>query len=274
MSGIELILRQRYEGLLDASALLPERLLTMSLSEIEHTTIHVGGRICAVGDLFSVVSTDSDCLSVQGPVISSCRWGHEMTAGHLIIESDVGDETGLLMRGGVLEIRGNSGSKLGCGLRNGRIHVSGNAGDYVGSPPIGQRRGMRGGVVVIEGNVGQRLGDCMRRGTLIVHGNAGDFAAARMIAGTIAVCGEVGKQTGALMRRGTLWAPRLQPENIASNFTEGQRVQVPHLALWYRWLAALDTRFSEWPCQGTYAQRWLGDRAVHGLGELLSPPLS
>lgn len=274
MSGIELTLRHPYEGLLDASPLLPNRLLHLSHSEVERTAIDIGGRTSAVGEFFSVSVLESNQLVVQGPVMSSCRWGAEMSSGHLRIECEVGDEVGRSMRGGVLEVKGNVGNRLGAGMRDGRIQVSGNAGDYVGAPTTGQRRGMRGGIITIDGNVGQRLGDCMRRGTIIVHGDAGDYVASRMIAGTIAICGQVGKHAGALMRRGTVWVPQLQPTSIASNFAEGQRVQVPHLGLWYRWLAEFDSRLSQWRYCETYAQRWLGDFSVQGLGEFLSPALS
>lgn len=271
MSGIELTLRHPYAGVLDASVLLPERLFSLSTAAIEQIEVDVGGQKEALGHFFSVSAIESDRLVIQGPVMNSCRWGAEMSCGRLIVECDVGDEVGLGLRGGTIEIRGNVGSHLGCGMRHGSITVAGNAGDYVGAPSLGQRRGMRGGIITIEGNVGQRAGDCMRRGTIIVHGDAGDYLAARMIAGTIAVCGRIGKQAGALMRRGTVWAPQLQPASIVSSFSSGQRVQIPHLALWYRWLASIDTRFSDWAHAETYAHRWLGDAAVQGLGEFLSP---
>lgn len=274
MSGIELTLRHPYVGLLDASALLPERLLNLNQAEVERISLDAGGRSIAVGDLFSVSTIESECVVVHGPVMSSSRWGASMSRGHLIIECDVGDDVGLSMTGGLLEICGNVGDRLGIGMRGGEVRISGNAGDRVGCPPMGQRRGMRGGLIKIDGSVGHRLGDCMRRGTIIVHGDAGDYVASRMIAGTIAICGNVGKQTGALMRRGTVWAPQIQPHNLAANFTTGQRVQMPYLALWYRWLASIDAKFSHWNPTDTYAERWLGDLSVQGLGEILSPALS
>lgn len=273
MSGIELTLRHPYDGILDASSLLPEHLLTRELETIRRIPIDVGGRTLMLADIFSVASTASECLVVQGPVMLSYRWGAGMSGGHLIVECDVGPETGLAMCGGTLEIRGNVGDRLGSGMREGLIRVSGNAGDYVGAPTLGMRRGMRGGRITIDGNAGERLGDSMRRGTIVVLGNTGDYAASRMIAGTIAVCGQVGKHAGALMRRGTLWAPYISDSEISHSFTEPQRIDAPHLAIWYRWLATIDSRFLHWRHQPTITTRWLGDLSVQGLGEILSPAL-
>jgi len=271
MSGVELTLRHHFEGTLDASPILPERLLTLNQADIERTPLEVGGRNLVIGDLFSIAVLQSTTLVIQGPVMNSYRWGREMSRGHLVVECDVGDEAGLTMRGGMLELRGSVGDRLGCGMQAGRIQVIGNAGNFVGCPEMGKRRGMRGGLIAIDGNAGDRLGDCMRRGTILVHGNVGDYAAARMIAGTIAICGNLGKQAGVMMRRGTVWAPRLETANLSGIFSAAQRVQLPHLTLWYRWLVTIDSRLSEWRTHENDAQRWLGDLSVQGLGEFISP---
>jgi len=273
MSGIELTLRHEYRGLLDASRLIPENLLQMNTADIERTSLDVSGKPYVVGDLFSVMTIEDDVLVIQGPVTSSCRWGQTMASGRLLIECDVGDEVGIAMRGGSVEIRGSVGNYLASGMRGGRIKVCGNVGDFTGNPTLGERRGMRGGLVTIMGNAGERTGDCLRRGTLIIHGNVGDYCGARMIAGTIAVGGSLGKFAATMMRRGTLWAPHLKEESLTTTFTQPQRVTVPHLALWYRWLAKEDEQFREWAQREPMAIRWLGDLAVQGLGEVLSPPL-
>jgi formylmethanofuran dehydrogenase subunit C len=199
-----LSLRQRPDQRLDLSPLVPHLLAGQATFEIERTAVNTTRHRLAVGDVFRVRAGDSQNVRIEGACDRLDLVGHGMTGGEIIVDGDVGIQTGRLMSGGRLIVRGNSGPWAASGMTAGYLEIGGAAGDRLGGPLAGEIAGMRGGVVMVRGAVGDRAGDRMRRGTIIVDGKAGGHAGSRMLAGTLIVRGAAGPMPGYLMRRGTI----------------------------------------------------------------------
>ena len=156
------------------------------------------------------------------------------------------------------------------GISGGLIRVSGAVGDFLGAAIPGDQRGMRGGTVLVGGDAGDRVGDRMRRGLVLIEGRAGDYCASRMLAGTIAVWGPVGRFPGMAMKRGTLLlrqAPALLP-----TFTDSGRQSLGFLSLLVRSWRTLPGRFATIADSQAQVQRYMGDLANDGRGEILVWP--
>jgi formylmethanofuran dehydrogenase subunit C len=70
-----------------------------------------------------------------------------MRGGKIIVDGDVGSDSGCYMRGGLIKIKGScTGQFLGFHMRNGTIHVEKDAGTRVGT-------NMTGGKIVVSGKV-------------------------------------------------------------------------------------------------------------------------
>lgn len=72
------------------------------------------------------------------------------------------------MRGGTIIVDGNVGSDSGCYLRGGVIKVKGNAGPFLGFH-------MSKGVIYVEKNAGNRLGASMTGGKIVVSGSVDEL---------------------------------------------------------------------------------------------------
>jgi formylmethanofuran dehydrogenase subunit C len=72
------------------------------------------------------------------------------------------------MRGGTIIVDGNVGSDSGCYLRGGTIKVKGNAGPFLGFH-------MKKGVIHVEKNAGNRLGASMTGGKIVVSGSVDEL---------------------------------------------------------------------------------------------------
>ena len=172
------------------------------------------------------------------------------------------------MAGGTLKINGDVQDYSGCAMSKGMIEVSGNGGDYTGGAPAGAKKGMSGGTILIHGDTGSFTGDLMRRGIIMVVGNIGDYCGSRMIAGTITNLGTIGKQVGVGMRRGTILLPH-KPKDLITGFHDCGRHSLGYLTLLLNELRRHDSTFRSLHPMRRRVQRYQGDTAVGGHGEML-----
>lgn len=257
---------------IDASALLPAALATLTVSEIERLMLPAGNDAYAVGDLFDVSRSDAAAdgeaptLVIDGTGAWLDRVGARMNGGHLVLRGAAGDYAGLRMTGGTLIVDGDAGSFAGCEMRGGRLEVSGDCGDFAAAALPGDMEGMTGGTLTIHGDAGARLADRMRRGLVLVGGDAGAFAASRLVAGTVGIAGTPGPHLAYGMRRGTLLLAH-EPVSPPPTFAEGGRGFDVFWALLARSLAREMAPFSQW--RALPRRRFTGDLAVDGQGEIL-----
>ncbi|MEX3790441.1 formylmethanofuran dehydrogenase subunit C [Paraburkholderia sp. BR14374] len=259
----------------DAAALSPAALASMSVAEIERIVLPAGNERCVVGDVFEVSRDDAPAsgddmatLLIDGAARWLDRVGAQMDGGRLVARGPVGDYSGFRMSGGLLEIDGDAGHFTGCEMRGGRVTVRGDSGDFAAGALTGDMEGMSGGTLTIHGNAGARLADRMRRGLVLVGGNAGDFAASRLVAGTVGVAGQLGAHYAYAMRRGTLLLAQ-RPEGLPPpTFTGGGHGFDVFWSLLIRSLAAEIAPFSQWRAD-RLPVRFTGDLAVDGRGEIL-----
>jgi formylmethanofuran dehydrogenase subunit C len=153
-------------------------------------------------------------------------------------------------------------------MTGGVIEIGGAAGDRLGGPLPGETSGMRGGVVVVRGDAGARAADRLRRGTIIIEGKAGAQPGSRMIAGTLILRRRAGLLPGYLMARGSIVAAE-GCEEMSPSFSDcgvhdlvATRLMADFIRPCSAELAAMLRR--PW-------RRFLGDMAVIGKGEILTP---
>jgi formylmethanofuran dehydrogenase subunit C len=270
MSALTFSLKEKLTQRVDCSALTPDALRGKTGAALGAIEVPVGNAAVAVGDIFNVKGSDCERIIFAGDCRKLDRIGAAMTGGEITIEASAGDYIGLGMKGGTLRVMGDVGIFAACGMRGGMLQIDGNAGDFLGGGLPGERRGMFGGTVIVNGNIGARAGDQMRRGMILVAGDAGDYLASRMSGGTIVVMGNVGAFAGYAMKRGTLLLPRL-PEDLPATFNDCGAHPFGFLALLMPVIHRFGERFSDLHFPSNYAQRWMGDVANIGRGEILIP---
>lgn len=269
---MSLTLRQRQAPAqrLALRGILPETLLGMDDSDVAALPIAVGNQNTPLGELFTLerASGDDDLLVIEPLDDRLDRVGEGLSSGRLQVRGDVGDYAGRAMQGGELTIDGHAGACAGSALAGGVLRIQGDAGDRVGAPGAGERQGQQGGLIHVRGNVGTRAGECQRRGFLIIDGDAGALLAHRMIAGTVYVGGQAGSMAGYGMRRGSVLL-RQQPLQMVETMRANGHQSLSFLPLLLRHLGELSggTVVNDDPARPT--QRFLGDLACGGLGEIL-----
>ena len=232
--------------------------------------VMVGNEKIAIGELFDISGSFTDDEIVLENSNSKMDYiGHALAAGSTIsVKGNCGHYAGAELSGGTLKIEGDVSDFAGCSMSAGLIEVSGNGGHYAGSAYTGAKKGMAGGTMLIHGNSGDFTGDLMRRGTIMVVGNIGDYCGSRMIAGTIANLGTIGKQVGVGMRRGTLLLPH-KPKDVISGFHDCGRHSLGYLTLLLHELRRHKSLFQSLHPMRRRVQRYMGDSAVGGQGEML-----
>ena len=248
--------------------LIPDKLAGMTASAIAELPLHLGNRPLPVGELFEVSGNDPETLVIANACEHLDRIGAQMSHGQIIVQGPAGAYLGQDLRGGQIRVQGNVEVYAGSGMNGGHIHIEGSTGDYLGGAIPGERQGMRGGIIIVSGNTGDRAGDRQRRGLVMIRGNAGAYCGARMIAGTIGVLGKTGAAAGFGMRRGTLLLNRT-PVSLPVTFNDNGRHTMSFLTLMLRHMAALDDTFALLLPSGHTVQRYLGDLAWNGRGEIL-----
>ena len=270
MSALTLTLKAKLTQRVDCSALTPDGLQGSTGAALGHIKLPIGNTDVAVGDIFKVKGSDCERIIFSGECNKLDRIGASMTGGEIVVDGEAGDYLGLGMRGGELRVAGDAGIFATCNMRGGTLRIDGNAGDFLGGGLPGERRGMFGGTVIVNGNVGARAGDQMRRGMILVAGDAGDYLASRMSGGTIVVMGKAGAFAGYAMKRGTLLLPQL-PTNLPPAFNDCGVHPFGFLSLLMPAIYRHGGAFTELKFAANRAQRWMGDVANTGRGEILIP---
>jgi len=252
----------------DLSPLVCQALTGKTLAEIGDMPLQYGKRRVRVAELFHVAGADPQHLVIQNGCDKLDFIGKGLQTGRIDVLGDAGAYCGMGLNGGQIRITGNVGMFAACMMRKGLLTIDGDADDFLGGALPGERQGMRGGTVVVKGRAGDRAGDRMRRGTILIEGDAGDYCGARMVAGTIAVMGRVGHHVGYAMNRGTilLWQ---EPASWPVTFNDCGTHTLSFLALWFKSLAQFDTRFADPQQPFQRVQRYAGDVAALGRGEIL-----
>lgn len=203
------------------------------------------------------------------------RWdglGFGMKSGQLIIEGDTGARTAAELAGGSVQIHGNCGAWAGAAMSGGRMVVNGDTGDWLGANWPGELRGMTGGEIFVHGRSGHHVGVRMRRGTIAVAGPVGEGVGRGMIAGSILLAGSTQGIVGQGMKRGTivLGSEAVRRSSIsATGFPEAGDFRPHTLDIQLRYAAASGWKPAERMLRAYDVTRFLGDRLVHGLGEIL-----
>lgn len=267
MSALTFTVKQPTAQRVDLSPLVCQKLANLQADEIAAITLQNGKRQIRADELFSISGTDSQNIVIEGSFDKLDFIGKELDGGSITVKGDAGAYLGMQMKSGSIKVTGNTGIYAACEMKNGLVEIVGNAGDFVGAALPGNKQGMKGGTVLIKGNAGSRTGDHMRRGQILIEGNAGEYCGSRMLAGTIAVMGNTGRFLGYAMRRGTLllWN---QPQ-LSATFNDCGSHTLAFLPLVFASYKTLDSRFSDPGQAFNRVQRYAGDMAETGRGEVL-----
>lgn len=267
MSALTLTLKHRPEQRVDMSPLVCQKLKGLSPAEIAEIKLHCGKKKLRVDELFTISGFDTDHILIQNSFAKLDYIGKELDGGVIHVEGDVGAYCGIGMKSGVIKVFGNAGLYAGCEMKKGHLEIEGNAGDFLGGALAGNKMGMKGGLILVKGNAGDRVGDQLRRGTILIEGNVGDYCGSRMIAGTIAVLGNTGKFLGHSMRRGTLllW----NEPKLSASFNDCGSHTLAFLPMLFKSFKGLSSRFADNEIAFNRVQRYAGDMAEIGRGEVL-----
>lgn len=237
---------------------------------IKGQEILVGKEKITVGELFDLTGQfPADNVVLENPTTKMDYIGHALPANtEITVKGNCGHYAGAELAGGKLKIEGDVLDFTACTMSSGFIEVSGSVNHYVGGAYTGAKKGMSGGTLLVHGDAGNFTGDLMRRGTIMVVGNIGDYCGSRMIAGTVANLGTIGKQVGVGMRRGTLLLPH-KPKDVISGFHDCGRHSLGYLTLLLHELRRYESTFQSLHPMRRRVQRYMGDSAVGGQGEML-----
>src|SRR3954471_15682594 len=137
---------------LEADALSPDTIASLTIEEVRALPIQLGKRQRRVDDFFAVDGEPGDEVELRGD-LARVKWiGRAMTRGVLRIRGNAGMHLGSAMAGGSIEVFGDAGDWLGAEMSGGSIRVRGNAGGQVGAAYRGAITGMRDGLIVIDGS--------------------------------------------------------------------------------------------------------------------------
>lgn len=268
MSALTLALTVRPEQPVDMSSLLPDRLYGLSAAAVGKLRVRCGNRLVRVRDLFKVSGATGGGVRILGSTSRLDRVGAGLRAGEIEVHGPVGDYLGHGMAGGSIHVLGGARSWLGSGMSGGSVTIDGSAGDFVGAALAGESEGMADGAIHIRGSAGDRVGDRQRRGLIVVEGDAGDYCGSRMLAGTIIVLGAAGRYAGAGMRRGTIILGR-GARHIGATFNSCGPLKMEVLRLLFRQIPRAHRRLARLGSLEPVAERFAGDLALGGKGELL-----
>lgn len=267
MSALTLTLKHRPNQRVDMSPLVCQLLQGKEPAEIAAIELQSGKCKLRVDELFNVSGSDTQTIVIKNSFEKLDFIGKELDGGSITVEGDAGAYLAMGMKAGEIKVTGNAGLYAGCEMKKGYLEVAGNVGDFLGGALPGNKMGMKGGLILVKGNAGERVGDHLRRGTILIEGNAGDYCGSRMIAGTIAVMGQTGRYLGYAMRRGTLllWN---QP-TLSASFNDCGTHTLAFLPMLFKAFKALNSRFADSAAAFNRVQRYAGDMAEMGRGEVL-----
>lgn len=266
---MKLRLKNKPDTSVNMSPLTPEFCLRKKITEIQKQTLKTAGGTVCVDDLFEVIQDTKEVLEITDACERLDYVGAKMTQGELQINGNIGHYAAAKLVGGVMRVRGHVGDFCGHAMCGGRVIVHNHVGNFCGGAVTGAMQGMRGGEIFVLGNAGERSGDHMRRGLIAVRGDAGAFCASRMKAGTIIVSGQCGSSCAQGMIRGSLILHRLPNDGLPQTFfNQNKYFETEFLTLLSNYLQKRDAGFEPLPLP-KLANRYVGDRAVNGKGEIL-----
>lgn len=251
---------------LEAEVITPDRFAEMSYEEICSSTVYHGKRQLRLDEFFDVEGERSEQIVLHGEMHRVRHVGRSMTKGSVTIHGDIGMHLGSQMKGGEIEVFGNASDWVGAEMSGGKIHVHGAAGQQVGAAYRGSLAGMSGGLLIIDGAAGIEVGMRMRRGTIVIGGPAKDFVGLQMKGGTIILREGAEIRSGAWMQRGTIIS--LKPLSMMPTFAESGRLNPTFVSVYSNLLKQHGHELPNDASVGCY-QRYAGDRAVPGKGEIL-----
>jgi formylmethanofuran dehydrogenase subunit C len=261
-----LTLKERPHVPLEAEALTPDRLGSLSHDEVRALPVVLGKRQCRLDDFFEVEGPGSEDIEIRGDA-GRVKWiGRGMTRGRITIDGNAGMHLGAFMKGGMSEVAGDASDWVGAEMRGGLIRVRGSAGGQIGAAYRGSLSGMNKGTILIEGSAGIEVGMRMRRGIIAVKGSVKDFAGLQMKGGTIILMGGAELRTGAWMVRGTIVV--LKPVRLLPTFSFACAYNPVFLRLYARHLQPLGVSLPHEGRVESY-RRYCGDSSVPGKGEIL-----
>lgn len=251
---------------LEAEALSPDIVGSLTNSQIRALTVYHGKRQLPLGEFFEVEGEQSDDLVIHG-AMNKVRWiGRAMSKGTITVHGSVGMHLGSYMTGGRIDVHGNASDWIGGEMKNGFIHIHGNAGGQVGGAYRGSMAGMKNGTIIIDGSAGLEVGIRMRRGTIIVGGPARDFTGLQMKGGTIVLLSGAEIRTGAWMNRGTIIS--LKPLQMMPTFNFNCAVTPAFVNIYARHLQQFGIQLPFATADGAY-HLYSGDSCVSHKGEIL-----
>jgi formylmethanofuran dehydrogenase subunit C len=263
-----LTLKSAPSARLSLDGITPDRLAGLTEAEIATLELPLGTGTTSLGDWFTIADVGVEGLLLEAVGNRLDRIGGGMKSGAIVVEGNAGAYLGCRMSGGSIHVAGSAGYGVACAMSGGRIEIARDVADFAGSAEPGERYGMSGGTVLIGGNAGDRLGDRMKGGLIVVEGDAGSGAAARMVAGTLIIAGALGGDFGVAMHRGSVVALGGITQ-VPVCFGDSGPQDLVVFRLWAAELRRLG--MAEIADRLTSLDRWVGDQAVSGKGELLLP---
>lgn len=264
--SLELTLHTQPEVPLEADALSPDRLQSLSRRELEKLEVYYGNVRTPLAEFFTISGEYNGELHLSGDLSRVKHVGALMTSGNIHVHGDVGAHLGTGMTGGEIHVDGNAADWVGPEMQGGRIIVEGDAGHMIGAAYRGSPVGMIGGEIIIKGNVGNETGHAIRGGLIAVGGDSGDFTGVNMLAGTIVVCGQPGIRTAASMKRGTVVS--LCDAEMLPTFSYDCCYHPVYIRLYLQYLDTIGLHVDETCINGNY-ERWSGDAVEMNRGEIL-----
>ncbi|PWB82698.1 MAG: formylmethanofuran dehydrogenase subunit C [Methylocystaceae bacterium] len=253
---------------LDLSVLTPDRLVRRTIKEIEAIDIGTTRVAVKVGDVFKVRLGDAASVHFEGGSERFDLVGAKLLPGFEIhVEGDVGAQLGRGATGGKITVAGHAGPYAASQLAGAEVDIYGDAGDFLGAPLAGEMTGISGGRVIVRGSVGARAGDRLRRGIVLVEGDAGEDLGSRAIAGTIIVLGASEGRVGYLNKRASIILG--EPRELGPTYVDCGAHNLGFARVYARSLAAESRGASR--LLSRKLQRFAGDTAIYGKGEILLP---
>ncbi len=214
MAEIKLKLNNELKFPLEADSITPDNFAGKSVADIKKLVVYYGTKESTIGEFFNVSGKSSDVselkIIIDGDLSNVKRIGEKMTAGEIIINSDIGMHVGTQMSGGKITVNGNADDWAGAMLQGGELEITGDAGNYVGAANRGYWQGMKNGIIRVKGKVGVEALTWARgsvpnkRLPTLICGGAGSFLGIHNHGGTIIVEGDVDRCAGADMARGLI----------------------------------------------------------------------
>lgn len=268
MKPLLFTLKHEPEQRLDLSALTPDRLVKRTIQEIESIEIGTTRASVKVGDVFKVRQGDARSVQYEGGSERFDLIGAKLLPGFEIhVEGDVGAQVGRGATGGKITVAGHAGAYAASQLAGAHVDIYGDAGDFLGAPLAGEIPGISGGRVIVRGSVGARAGDRLRRGLILIEGDAGEDVGSRAIAGTIIVMGATEGRVGYLNKRASIILA--EARELGPTYVDCGAYDFNFARLFAKSLAGESRRAAK--LLSGRLQRYAGDTAVFGKGEVLLP---